>query len=300
MRIGRGLGIVGIAGLAMVATYHGASILGTSTPQAAHTAPPTRAYEIVREYPHDAGAVTQGLIYRDGHFYESTGPRGRASLRKVRLETGEMVQSRPLERYFAEGLTDWNDTLVQLTPMRSMPAVRSTLSQIRDVPYFMTAIGRRLGGNTGIVYDLASLEPQSTFSYAGEGWGLARDHQHLILSDGTSYLRFLDPDRFQEVGRVQVLDRGEPIIHLNELEVVKGEIYANILFEHRIAIIHPGTGQITGWIDLEGLESRLTPHPDVSAGAVLNGIAYDAAGDRLFVTGKHWPRVFEIRLRPSP
>jgi glutamine cyclotransferase len=162
----------------------------------------------------------------------------------------------------------------------------------------MAAVGRRLGVNIGASYDIASFEPQSTFTYTGEGWGLTRDDRRLIMSDGTSQLRFLDPATFNELGRLQVADRGRPVDLLNELELVGGEIYANIWFQDRIAIISPDSGRVTGWIELAGLRSRMTPPPDDRAGAVLNGIAYDAAGGRLFVTGKLWPRLFHIRLRP--
>ncbi len=266
--------------------------------------PPTHAavtvygYEIVHEYPHDPDASTQGLMYRDGFLYESTGPVGHSSLRKVRLETGEVVQHRRLDdRYFGEGLTDWGGRLVQLTPMRTPLTDPSALTQIGKLSFLVTAAGRRLGVNIGSSYDIASFERRSTFTYSGEGWGLTRDDRRLIMSDGTSHVRFLDPDRFDEIGRVQVTDRGRPVDHLNELELVNGQIYANVWFTDRIAMIRPDTGQVTGWIDLAGLESRMTPPPDRSMGAVLNGIAFDAAGGRLFVTGKEWPRLFEIRIR---
>lgn len=257
-------------------------------------------YEIIREYPHDGNAFTQGLMFRDGFLYESTGLNGRSSLRKARLDTGAVVQRRDVDAlYFAEGLTDWGGRLVQLTPMRTAPPVASTLAQIGDASFTLAVLRHRLGVNIGVSYDVASFEPQSTFTYKGEGWGLTRDERRLIMSDGTSRLRFLDPDSFTELGRVQVTDRGRPVDLLNELELVNGEIYANVWFEDRIAIIGPDSGRVTGWIDLTGLESRMVPRPDNRAGAVLNGIAYDAAGGRLFVTGKLWPRVFEIRLRPS-
>ena len=233
-------------------------------------AAPLHTYEVVREFPHDVEAFTQGLIYRDGFLYESTGLNGRSSLRKVRLETGEVVHRRDIDaRYFAEGLTDWNDRLVQLT-------YRSGIA---------------------FVYDLATFEPRRTFTYRGEGWGLASDGTRLIMSDGSAELRFLDPETFAELGRVTVTDGGRPLEDLNELEVVGGAVYANVWFEDRIAVIDPSNGQVTSWIDLRGLAARMMPPPDAASGAVLNGIAYDAAGRRLFVTGKLWPRVFEIRVR---
>jgi glutamine cyclotransferase len=269
-----------------------------AVPQPPQSGAAVHGYEIVREYPHDAEASTQGLLYHRGFLYESTGPTGRSSLRQVRLETGEVLQHRRLDdRCFGEGLAEWGGRLVQLTPMRTVLTHPSALTQIGRPSFLLAALGRRLGVNIGVSYDLASFEPRSTFTYTGEGWGLTRDDRRLILSDGTSQLRFLDPERFTELGRVQVTENGRPVRYLNELEIVNGEIYANVWFEPRIAIIHPDSGRVTGWIDLMGLESRLVPRPDGSAGAVLNGIAYDAEGGRLFVTGKLWPRVFEIRVR---
>lgn len=241
-----------------------------SAPAAQQSATPTPAvpvipYDVVRSYPHDPEAFTQGLIYRDGFLYESTGLNGRSSLRKVRLETGEVVQRVRVDtRYFAEGLTDWGNRLVQLT--------------------YQT--------NVAFVYDLTTFRVQDTFTYAGEGWGLARDATRLIMSDGTSSLRFLDPASYRETARVTVTADGRPLERLNELEVVNGQVYANIWLTNRIALIDLPSGRVTGWLDLTGLL------PAGSAGHdVLNGIAHDAARDRLFVTGKLWPRLFEIRLR---
>jgi len=228
--------------------------------------PATYGYEIVHTYPHDPGAFTQGLIFLDGALYESTGLNGKSSLRKVRLETGEVLQRRDVEeRYFAEGLTEWQGTLIQLT--------------------WQTRIG--------FVYDLATFAPKRTFAYPGEGWGLTHDRTRLIMSDGTASLRFIDPVSLAETGRVMVTDRGQPVMRLNELEVVKGEIFANVWGTDSIVRIAPASGQVTGWINLAGLlpAADRTPQMDV-----LNGIAYDAAKDRLFVTGKQWPKLFEIRL----
>jgi glutamine cyclotransferase len=227
---------------------------------------PVMSYDVVASYPHDPEAFTQGLIYRDGFLFESTGLNGRSSLRKVTLETGQVVQRRRVDtRYFAEGLTDWGNRLVQLT--------------------YTT--------NVGFVYNLTSFATENTFTYAGEGWGLTHDDRRLIMSDGTASLRFLDPATFAETGRVAVSADGRPVDHLNELELVKGQVFANIWLTNRIAIIQPSTGRVTGWIDLTGLL------PAGSAGHdVLNGIAYDGGRDRLFVTGKLWPRLFEIRVRP--
>jgi glutamine cyclotransferase len=233
---------------------------------AAQGATPVDTYRVVNSYPHDPTAYTQGLIYRDGFLYESTGLNGRSSLRKVRLETGEVVQQRRVDQaHFAEGLADWKDQLVQLTWQ----------------------------SNVAFVYDRASFAPRRTLSYSGEGWGLTSDERRFILSDGTEQLRFLDPETFREIGRVTVTDGTRPVRDLNELEYIRGEVYANVWHTDRIARISPQTGKVTRWIDLRGLMSagyRLDPE------AVLNGIAYDAAGDRLFVTGKLWPRLFEIQI----
>jgi glutaminyl-peptide cyclotransferase len=229
---------------------------------------PVESYRVVKSYPHDPAAYTQGLIYRDGFLFESTGLNGQSSLRKVRLETGEVVQQRRVDRaYFAEGLTEWNGQLVQLT-WRS---------------------------NIAFVYDLASFAPRRTFQYSGEGWGLTRDQAGFILSDGTDQLRFLNPDTFREVRRVTVTDRGRPVRDLNELEYIRGEVYANVWHTDRIVRISPQSGRVTGWIDLRGL---LSSGYRLDAEAVLNGIAYDAANNRLFVTGKLWPRLFEIEILP--
>lgn len=256
----------------------GVVVLGAATLAGAspvHAAPtgvtvPTYGYKVIHAYPHDTAAFTQGLIYRDGAFYESTGLNGRSSVRKVDVATGKVLQNVPVDsKYFAEGLTDWKNSLLQLT--------------WRD--------------GLGFVYDRATLGFVRTFRYSGEGWGLTHDDKRLILSDGqpAGALRFLDPVTFAETGHLIVKDRGIPVAALNELEYVKGEIYANIWQTDRIARINPSTGDVVGWIDLSGL---LKPAERTDGGAVLNGIAYDAAANRLFVTGKLWPKVFEIRLVP--
>jgi glutaminyl-peptide cyclotransferase len=229
---------------------------------------PVDTYRVVTSYPHDPAAYTQGLIYRDGFLYESTGLRGSSTLRKVKLETGEVVQQRRIDQaHFAEGLSDWKGQLVQLTWQ----------------------------SNVAFVYDMVSFTPRRTFSYTGEGWGLTRDDTKFILSDGTDQLRFFDPDTFREVGRVTVTDGPMRVRDLNELEYIRGEVYANVWHTDRIARISPQTGRVIGWIDLRGLMSsgyRLDPE------AVLNGIAHDAGRNRLFVTGKLWPRLFEIEVIP--
>ena len=227
---------------------------------------PVYGFDVVNVYPHDREAFTQGLLYRDGVLYESTGLNGRSSLRKVQLETGKVLQQISVDsRYFAEGLVDWGPRLVQLT----------------------------WNTNIGFVYDLGSFKQQQTFSYTGEGWGLARDAKRLIMSDGTSTLRFLDPQTFKVTGQVQVTDGNTALRDINELEVIDGQIYANVWLTDRIAIIAPDSGRVTAWINLAGLMAKR----GLSEDAVLNGIAYDAQRKRLFVTGKLWPSLFEIRVR---
>jgi glutaminyl-peptide cyclotransferase len=227
-------------------------------------------YHIVHTYPHDPHAFTQGLVFVDGSLYESTGLNGQSSLRMVDLATGRVLQSQPVDsKYFAEGLTAWGSTLVQLT----------------------------WESHVALVYDRFSFRALRTLSYSGEGWGLTQDGKSLILSDGSDTLRFFDPATFGELRRVSVRDHGKPVNELNELEFVHGEIYANIWHSDRIARIAPRTGKVLGWIDLKGLLPT-TEHSTPEA--VLNGIAYDSAHDRLFVTGKLWPKLFEIQVVPEP
>ena len=249
------------------------AVFGTpaaAVPAAPQAKPAIYGYRVVNTFPHDPKAYTQGLIFRDGFLYESTGLLGQSSLRKVKLETGEVLQQeRVSEKYFAEGLTDWNGRLIQIT--------------------WQT--------NVAFVYDLATFRLQTTFRYPGEGWGLTHDATRMILSDGTDTLRFLNPATFQELGRVAVRDGATAVKDLNELEFVRGEVFANVWHTNRIARIAPQTGRVTGWIDLTGLlpaTYKLDPE------AVLNGIAYDAAADRLFVTGKLWPKLYEIRIERRP
>jgi len=226
-------------------------------------------YRVIHAYPHDQHAFTQGLVYVDGQLYESTGIKGQSTLREEDLETGRILRMQLVsDQYFAEGLTDWKNTLIQLTWQ----------------------------SHIAFVYDRATFRLLRTFRYDGEGWGLTHDAKSLILSDGTATLRFFDPDTFKEVRRINVIDHGKPITQLNELEYVQGEIYANVWHTDRIARISPATGHVIGWIDLKGLMPR-----DLlsSAEAVLNGIAYDATHNRLFVTGKLWPKIFEIKVVPE-
>jgi len=229
---------------------------------------PVSSYKVVNVYPHDRTAFTQGLVYLDGVLYEGTGLNGQSSIRKVRLETGEVLQRAALdERYFGEGIVVWGQTLIQLTWQAEM----------------------------GFVYDLATFKQIKTFSYMGEGWGLTHDGTRIIMSDGSSALRFLDPVTLKEMGRITVKEGSQPVDRLNELEYVKGEILANVWTTNRLARVSPKTGQVLGWIDLSGLLDK----QDAVGVEVLNGIAYDAKGDRLFVTGKLWPKLFEIRLVPG-
>ena len=252
-------------------------------------------YEIVGEYPHDTEAYTQGLVYVDGFLYESTGITGRSSLRQVRLETGEIIQQRAVNPAdYAEGLTEWHGRLLQLTPRK-----RGN-SPPWHVRKFFEDIKRHFGNQIGVMYDIASFEPQSIFYYPGDGWGLTHDETRLIMSDGSAKLRFLDPETFVELGRLEVFDGNELVEYLNELEYVDGKIYANVQRQDRIAIIQPDSGQVTGWIDLAGLQPRIPQLSSEPLHPALNGIAYDAAGRRLFVTGKLWPKVFQIRLKPRP
>jgi glutaminyl-peptide cyclotransferase len=254
--------------LTIVLTMSG-SIGCTAVSESAQTpivgALPIYGYTVVKTYPHDRDAFTQGLQYLDGILYEGTGIAGRSSVRRVRLETGEVLQRRDVEApYFGEGITVWRSEIFQLT----------------------------WKSGVAFVYDRETFAPRRTFRYTGEGWGLTHDGTGLVMSDGSDVLRFLDPSTFSERRRMRVTAGGQPVTELNELEFVKGEILANIWMSDTIARIDPKNGQVTGWIDLTGL---LTPR-ERAATDVLNGIAYDAAGDRLFVTGKLWPKLFEIRL----
>jgi len=230
---------------------------------------PVNGIQVVNTWPHDRGAFTEGLIYHDGDLLESTGLNGQSSLRRVELKTGRVLQQVAVpSEYFGEGLTVLNGKLYQLT----------------------------WKNHKGFVYDLDTFRLERTFSYDGEGWGLTTDGQSLILSDGTDQIRFLDPATFQVRRSIHVSDRGRPIDRLNELEYVRGEIFANIWQTGFIARIDPATGKLLGLINLGGL---LSP-ADCVGTDVLNGIAYDAAGDRLFVTGKWWPKLFEVRWKSKP
>src|SRR5215467_7332749 len=258
-----------------------------------------RKFEVVAGYPHDPQALTQGLIYTGGFLYESTGREGQSSIRKVELKTGRVIQQRAVDnRFLGEGLTEWRGQLIQLTPMRTKPNVPS----LEDLMTLIASFGHSLDGASGVRYDLDSFEPNSTFTYRGDAWGLTHDDHQFIESDGTSMLRFLNPDTMKWQAQIGVVDAGEGIRWLNELEFINGDVYANIWQQDRIAIIQLNSGQVKGWIDLSELRPRMVPPPQDVEGlgaygkAVANGIAYDPDSRRLFVTGKNWPRLFEIRL----
>jgi len=224
-------------------------------------------YNVVNVYPHDDTAFTQGLVFEDGFLYEGTGRYGQSTLRRVELETGNVIQLHSLpDNLFGEGITIFGDRIVQLT----------------------------WKSGKGFVYDRSSFDLLQTFEYpTEEGWGITHDGSRLIISNGTATLHFLDPETFQTVGEVEVCDE-EPVDELNELEYIDGKVYANIWHEDRIAIIDPKSGQVTGWIDLSGINDA-----ESTGENVLNGIAYDQYGERLFVTGKKWSKIFEIELVPT-
>ncbi len=237
---------------------------------ASHAGVPLYGYDIVHTYPHDPTAFTEGLFYLDGYLYESTGLEQHSSIRKVRLETGEVVQKLDVPaQYFGEGIVNWKGHLISLT----------------------------WKSHLGFVRDLATFKVQRQFQYEGEGWALTQDGKQILMSDGTPEIRLLNPQTMKPSGRIQVTLDGRPVNNINELEWVKGEIYANVWQTNVILRIDPHTGDVVGLVNLAGLLSAsevVTGQTDV-----LNGIAYDAKADRLFVTGKNWPKLFEIRLRKT-
>lgn len=226
---------------------------------------PVFGYQVVNRYPHDRGAFTEGLFVLDGEFYEGTGLEGKSNVRRVDIATGRVKQQYNIPpQYFGEGIVAFGKQLFQLT--------------------YKTGVA--------FVYDRSTFRLLKTHKYEGEGWGMTTDGKRLIMSDGTSQLRFLDPATFKELSRLSVTDGGRPIDQLNELEWIKGEIWANIWLTQRIARVDPRTGRVNSWVDLSGILSVME-----SAGTdAMNGIAYDAKTDRIFVTGKYWPRVFEIKV----
>ena len=226
-------------------------------------------YRVVNEFAHDPKAFTQGLVFDDGFLYEGTGLNGRSELRKVELETGKVLQTHKLaDEYFGEGITIFKDRIIQLT----------------------------YKSNVGFVYNKETFELQREFSYPTDGWGLTHDGENLIMSDGTPMLYFLDPETFKQSRKIMVLDQDSPVWELNELEYIDGQIYANVRPTERIVRIEPETGEVIGWIDIEGI---LDPKDHNEPVDVFNGIAYDAANGRLFVTGKFYPKLYEIKLIPT-
>jgi glutaminyl-peptide cyclotransferase len=245
-------------------------LLAASWAALSQAAVPLYDYEVVHTYPHDPTAFTEGLFYLNGFLYESTGLEQHSSIRKVRLETGEVLQKYDVPpQYFGEGIVNWHDHLISLT----------------------------WKSHVGFVRDLATFKVQRQFHYEGEGWALTQDGKQLLMSDGTSEIRLLNPETLVPVGRIQVTLEGKPVNNLNELEWVKGEIYANLWQTNWILRIDPHDGHVAGAINMAGL---LSPSDIVKGQTdVLNGIAYDAKSDRLFVTGKNWPKLFEIRIHKT-
>jgi len=251
--------------LGVAALFFGLHLSRPSVPDDSDVTP-VYTYVIVNIYPHDRDAFTQGLVFQDGFLYEGTGLYGHSALRRVDLETGNILQVHELsDEYFGEGITIYEDKVIQLT----------------------------WKSNTGFVYDKNTFELLREFSYPTEGWGITHDGERLIMSDGTSTLYFLNPQTFERVGQLEVFDNDGPVTRLNELEYIKGEIYANVWQTDRIARIALETGRVIAWVDLQGL---LAAEDRLEYVDVLNGIAYDAQNDRLFVTGKLWPKLFEIKL----
>jgi glutamine cyclotransferase len=252
--------------IAAVALVVGSAMLVLLNQEPAGTNPVNYTYEVVNVYPHDSKAFTQGLVIDEGVLYEGTGLTGESTLRRVDLETGDVLQVHALaDEFFGEGITVFGDKIIQLTWL----------------------------SHKGFVYDKSSFDLLQNFSYPTQGWGITTDGTRLIMSDGSANLYFLDPETFEKTGQVEVHDNGT-VTELNELEYINGEVYANVWRTDKIVIIDPNTGQVTGWIDLTGIYN-----PESSnANNVLNGIAYDAESDRLFVTGKMWSQLFQINLIP--
>jgi glutaminyl-peptide cyclotransferase len=259
---------IALAGCAKSAVQKPPSV--PPSPATADGAPARYICEVVARWPHDRNAFTQGLLVRNGEFLESTGLNGQSTLREVEIATGHVLKQISISReYFAEGLAVLGDQAFQLTWQNGK----------------------------GFVYDADTFRLEREFAYEGEGWGLTTDGRNLILSDGTDRIRFLDPATFKVTRTIAVTAAGKAVRELNELEWIHGEIFANVWQTDEIVRIDPATGQVRGVIDCRGLLSPLDRTPDTD---VLNGIAYDAATDRLFITGKHWPAVFEVRLKPAP
>jgi glutaminyl-peptide cyclotransferase len=239
-----------------------AAILGAGSAIAA----PVAGYKVVATYPHSTESYTEGFFYLDGLFYEGTGLQGHSAVMAIQPQTGKTIQQLDLpSKYFGEGIVNWGSNLYEWTWQ----------------------------SHICFVYDRFSLRPVKQFTYTGEGWGMTRTAKEIITSDGTATLRFRDPGTFKETRHIVVKEGAKTINRLNELEYIKGEIYANIWHEDRIARISPQDGHVIGWIDLSGL---LPASQKINEESVLNGIAYDAQHDRIFVTGKQWPTIFEIKI----
>ena len=228
-------------------------------------------YSIVNTYPHDTNAFTEGLVYSDGFLYESSGSgnlNGTSTLRRENLTTGNVLQEYTLPaQYFGEGIAIVNNTIIQLTWQ----------------------------SNIGFIYNKTTFALLGNFTYPTQGWGLTYDGKNLIMSDGTDHLYFLNPTTFQQTGQIQVHDGNTSVVNINSLDYINGEVYANIWLTNKIAIINPETGQVKAWINLTGLPDENNSNPN----AVLNGIAYDQQNNRLFVTGKDWPNLYQIKLIPQ-
>lgn len=268
--VGASLVLAGCGKKSAVASDAGTTAAAAQPATAVDAEPTLYAYDIVNVFPHDRGAFTEGLVFLKGILLESTGLEGHSTLRKVDLQSGRVLQQVRLSpEYFGEGIAVLGGKIFQLT----------------------------WKNQKGFVYGLESFEVEREFTYTGEGWSLTTDGRSLIMSDGTNQIRFIDPTTFKVTRTISVFRHGLPFTQLNELEWVKGELFANIWQTQTVARIDPATGRLLGLIDFSGL---LTPDDYRRGGVdVLNGIAYDAAGDRLFVTGKNWPKLFEVRVRPK-
>ena len=237
-----------------------------STTSSSKQQPTTNGYQVVNIYPHSQEAFTQGLVYLNNLLYQGNGLYGKSSIQKLDLETGVVLQQKDLpSRYFGEGITIFGDSLFQLT----------------------------WKSKTGFIYDVESFDSLGQFTYSSEGWGLTHDNHRLIMSDGTSTIHFINPHTMTFTGEITVHEENQLITNLNELEYIKGEIWANVWLTNRIVRINPDTGQVTGWLDLTGILPAGTCSQPVD---VLNGIAYDSQNDRIFVTGKNWCKLFEIKV----